>query len=43
VTFNRDAGETGAALDYAERLSRMAPNESDVVRLIDELRARLRQ
>jgi predicted CXXCH cytochrome family protein len=40
VTFNRDAGETGAALDYAERLSRIAPNDRDLDRLIDELRAR---
>jgi hypothetical protein len=38
VTFNRDAGETGAALDYAERLSRIAL--SDIARLRDELRAR---
>jgi predicted CXXCH cytochrome family protein len=43
VTFNRDAGEIGTALDYAEQLSRIAPNDRDVARLRDELRARLRR
>jgi predicted CXXCH cytochrome family protein len=43
VTFNRDAGETGAALDYAEQLSRIAPNDSDMARLAADLRARLKQ
>jgi tetratricopeptide (TPR) repeat protein len=39
VTFNRDAGDIGAALDYAGQLSRVAPNDHEVARLIDELRA----
>jgi predicted Zn-dependent protease len=43
VTFNRDAGETGTALDYAEQLSRIVPNDRDIARLTDELRARLRR
>jgi predicted CXXCH cytochrome family protein len=43
VTFNRDAGETGAALDYAEQLSHIAPNDRDIARLTDELRERLRR
>jgi Flp pilus assembly protein TadD len=40
TTFSRDAG---AALDYAGQLSRVAPNDRDLARLIDDLRARLRQ
>ena len=43
VTFNRDAGDIGAALDYAEQLSRAAPNDHDVARLTDELRTRLQR
>jgi len=39
VTFNRDAGKIGAALDYAEQLSRIVPNDHDIARLTDELRA----
>jgi Flp pilus assembly protein TadD len=42
ITFSRDAGETGAALDYAEQLSRILPNDRDVARLTDDLRARLK-
>jgi tetratricopeptide (TPR) repeat protein len=43
VTFNRDAGNIGSALDYAEQLSRAAPNDHEVTRLTDELRARLQR
>jgi predicted CXXCH cytochrome family protein len=43
VTVYRDAGETAAALDYADQLSRIAPNDRDIARLTDELRARLKQ
>jgi predicted CXXCH cytochrome family protein len=43
VTFNRDAGNIGAALDYAEQLSRMTPNNRDLTRLTDDLRVRLKQ
>ena len=38
-TFSRDAGDIGAALDYAGQLSRLAPNDRDLARLIDDLRA----
>jgi Flp pilus assembly protein TadD len=41
VTFSRDAGDIGAALDYAERLSQIAPNDRDLARLTDDLRARV--
>jgi predicted CXXCH cytochrome family protein len=40
VTFSRDAGDVGAALEYAEQLSRMTPNDRDITRLNDDLRAR---
>jgi predicted CXXCH cytochrome family protein len=43
VTFSRDSGNLHAALEYAERLSRLAPNDRDLARLIDELRGRLKQ
>jgi predicted CXXCH cytochrome family protein len=42
VTFSRDAGNIGAALEYAERLSRLVPNDRELTRLTDDLRARLK-
>jgi Flp pilus assembly protein TadD len=30
VTFSRDAGNIGSALEYAERLTRIAPNDRDL-------------
>ena len=43
VTFSRDAGDIGAALEYAGQLSRMTPNDPDLARLTDDLRARLKR
>jgi Flp pilus assembly protein TadD len=43
VTFSRDAGEIGAALEYAEQLSRLTPNDRDLTRLTDDLRERLKR
>jgi predicted CXXCH cytochrome family protein len=43
VTFNRDAGNIDAALEYAERLSRMTPDDRDLARVTDDLRARLKR
>jgi predicted CXXCH cytochrome family protein len=43
VTFNRDAGDIDAALDYAKQLSRLAPNDPGLAHLTDELRARAKQ
>ncbi|HUN96211.1 MAG TPA: tetratricopeptide repeat protein [Bradyrhizobium sp.] len=40
VTFNRDAGDIGAALEYAEQLSRAAPDDRQLAGLIDDLHAR---
>ncbi|WP_458160897.1 tetratricopeptide repeat protein [Bradyrhizobium sp. 18BD] len=42
VTFSRDSGNIGAALEYAERLSRLVPNDRELNRLTDDLRARLK-
>ncbi len=38
VEFNRATGDVAAALGYAERLARIAPNDPEVARLISELR-----
>jgi predicted CXXCH cytochrome family protein len=43
VTFSRDAGDLGSALSYAEQLTRINPNDRELARLADELRARLKQ
>ncbi len=43
VTFNRDSGDIGAALEYAEQLSRITPNDPDLTRLTDDLRTRLKR
>jgi Flp pilus assembly protein TadD len=42
-TFSRDSGDLGAALEYAKKLSRTAPNDRELSRLIDELRTRVKQ
>jgi predicted CXXCH cytochrome family protein len=38
VTFSRDAGDVGSALEYAERLARIAPNDRNLAGLIQDLR-----
>ena len=43
VTFSRDAGDIGAALGYAEHLSRITPDDRSLTRLADDLRARLKK
>jgi Flp pilus assembly protein TadD len=40
VTFKRDAGDIGAALEYAERLVRLAPDDRDLAGLVEDLRRR---
>ncbi|WP_080663503.1 tetratricopeptide repeat protein [Bradyrhizobium elkanii] len=42
VSFSRDSGNIAAALEYAERLSRLLPNDRELTRLTDDLRARLK-
>jgi Flp pilus assembly protein TadD len=43
VTFSRDSGNIGAALEYADQLARLAPNDRQLNRLIDDLRERLKK
>jgi Flp pilus assembly protein TadD len=40
ATYNRDAGDTTAALEYAERLARLAPADRGVAILVETLRLR---
>ncbi len=40
VTFNRDAGDIASALGYAEQLSRIAPADPNVTRLVQDLQNR---
>src|SRR5262249_48641257 len=40
TTFNRDAGDIAAALDYAARLVRLAPNDRGLADLVADLRRR---
>ncbi|KYH03555.1 ammonia-forming cytochrome c nitrite reductase subunit c552 [Bradyrhizobium sp. DOA1] len=43
ITFSRDAGNKGAALEYAERLSRITPNNQELTRLRDGLRTQVKR
>jgi predicted CXXCH cytochrome family protein len=38
VTFSRDGGDPGSALEYAERLARITPQDRGLAGLIEELR-----
>jgi tetratricopeptide (TPR) repeat protein len=41
VSFSRDAGEVRTALDYAEQLARVVPNDPSLTALIDNLRRQI--
>jgi predicted CXXCH cytochrome family protein len=41
VSLNRDAGDQVSALDYAQRLARVAPDDRSIAGLIDELRRQI--
>jgi predicted CXXCH cytochrome family protein len=43
VTFNRDAGNFAAALEYTERLVRIAPSDRSLAGLVEDLRRRQQQ
>jgi predicted CXXCH cytochrome family protein len=43
VTYNRDAGDISAALEYAERLARIAPADRSVAALLEVLRFRAKK
>jgi Flp pilus assembly protein TadD len=41
VTFNRDAGNVAAALDYAQRLAQIAPEDKGVTQLVESLKRQI--
>jgi Flp pilus assembly protein TadD len=41
ITFSRQAGDAGSALEYAERLARMAPDDRGLGALIQDLRSQV--
>jgi predicted CXXCH cytochrome family protein len=41
VAFSRDSGDFAAALEYAEQLARLSPNDPSVGSLIEELRRKI--
>jgi Flp pilus assembly protein TadD len=41
VTFNRDAGNIGQALEYAQRLAQLAPNDKRIADLVDTLKRQM--
>jgi len=43
VSFSRDAGDIGAALEYGEQLTRLAPNDRELKGLVEDLRSRLKK
>ena len=43
VTFNRDAGDIVSALGYAEQLTRIAPADPNLARLVQDLRSRAKK
>ncbi len=42
INYNRDAGNTAAALEYAERLARVLPMDKEVARIIQNLKGQLK-
>jgi len=38
ISLNRDAGNAGVALDYAQRLASVTPNDRDLAKLIENLK-----
>ena len=42
ITFSRDAGNAATALEYAERLARMSPDDRGIAALIESLRRQLK-
>ena len=38
INFSRDGGDAGAALEYAEQLAQIAPQDHGLAALIEELR-----
>jgi predicted CXXCH cytochrome family protein len=40
--FNRESGNFAAALDYAERLAKIAPRDTEVARIVEELKRQVK-
>jgi len=43
VSFSREAGDFATALEYAERLTRLLPNDPNLVALIENLRSEIKK
>jgi len=43
ISFGRDAGDFATALEYAEQLVRLTPNDPNVKALIESLRSRIKK
>jgi Flp pilus assembly protein TadD len=41
IAFSRESGDFSAALDYAEQLARLAPDDRSVANLVEELRSKV--
>jgi len=41
MAFARDAGDLATALDYAQRLARLAPNDPNVKALVESLQSKV--
>ena len=42
INYNREAGQTAAALVYAERLAQVLPTDKEVARIIQNLKGQLK-
>jgi Flp pilus assembly protein TadD len=43
ISFSRDSGDFGTALEYAEQLARVAPGDASLVGLIENLRRQVKK
>ena len=43
ISFSRDAGDPGTALEYAEQLARIAPADQTISKLIQDLRQQVKK
>jgi predicted CXXCH cytochrome family protein len=43
MTFSRDSGDLGAALEYAERMARMAPADQNLAGVVQDLRRQVKK
>jgi Flp pilus assembly protein TadD len=43
ITFSRDAGDVVAALEYAEQLARITPDDRDLANFVEDLRGQIKK